>query len=108
MPEEPTIRNLRVLWRGQPTEKPLSGPEELVSRRSRVLSSVTNSEIGITLGAALLFVALIALRFASAGSRIGLLALSAAIAVIAGSSLSLYRFLTRSWRKDPPQALLAA
>jgi hypothetical protein len=73
--------------------------EQFVSRRTRELASITRSEIAMSIGAALFFVAVIALRFASAHDRVQQPGWIAMIAVMAWALISSYWFRDRIWRK---------
>jgi hypothetical protein len=103
MSEDLRPNDLGTVWRSQPEERVPVDLEQFVSRRSRALSSRTRSEIAMSIGAALFFVAIIGLRFASAHDRLRQLGLIAAIAAIAWVLISLYWFRDRIWREDPPR-----
>ena len=109
MSEESLAKNLGAVWRSQPEERLRVDPERMARRRMRALSSSTRSEIGMSLGAALFFVAIIGLRFVSAHDRLRQLGLIAAASLIVWVLISLYWFRDRIWRQNPPpQDLLAA
>jgi hypothetical protein len=87
-----------AIWRDQPVEKTAVNMERIVNRRAAELYSGTRSEILMSIGAALFFVALMAWRFAPAYDRpLGL----GFAAVIAWVVISLYRLRRRIWRRDP-------
>jgi divalent metal cation (Fe/Co/Zn/Cd) transporter len=95
-----------AIWRDQPEEKLMVNLEQIVNRRTEELSSSTRSEILMSVGAALLFVAVMAWRFAPIHDR--LLEVEFA-AVVAWAVISLYWFRRRIWRRNPasPDALAA-
>jgi hypothetical protein len=106
MPEEKGTNEPGTLWRGQPEEKRPVDQERFMNRRTRELYSGTRTEILVSVGAALFFVAVMALRFAGAENRF----LQVGFVVIVGWVLiSLYRFRDRIWRKHPssPDAVAA-
>jgi hypothetical protein len=80
--------------------------EQIVSRRTEELSSSTRSEILMSVGAALLFVGVMAWRFAPIYDRFEEIGFAA---VIAWAVISLYRFRRRIWRQNPspPDAIAA-
>lgn len=102
MSEEPQAKDLGAAWRSQPEEKLPVNLEQFVNRRTRYLSSSTRWEIVMSMASALFFVAIIALRFASAHDSLQQLALIAMIAVIAWVLISLYWFRDRIWRESHP------
>jgi hypothetical protein len=74
--------------------------EQIVNRRTDELSSSTRSEILMSVGAALLFVGVMAWRFAPAYDRFQEIGFAAVIAWVV---ISLYRFRRLIWRRDPPR-----
>jgi divalent metal cation (Fe/Co/Zn/Cd) transporter len=80
--------------------------EQIVNRRTEELNSRTRSEILMSVGAALLFVAVMAWRFAPVHDRLQEVGFAA---VIAWAVISLYRFRSRIWRRNPsrPDAMAA-
>jgi hypothetical protein len=86
-----------AIWRNQPEEEIAVNLEQIVNRRTKELDSSTRSEILMSIGAALLFVAVMALRIVPAHDRFleGGLAAAAVWAVI-----SLYLFRRLIWRRD--------
>ena len=95
-----------TIWRDQPEEKHMVNLEQIVNRRTEEMTSSTRSEILMSIGAALLFVAVMAWRFAPIHDPL----LEAGFAaVIAWVVISLYRFRRRIWRRDPsrPDAIAA-
>lgn len=105
MSEEPRPKDLGAVWRNQPEEKLPVNLEQYTNRRTLELYSSTRSEIMMSIGAALFFVAVMALRFASGENRLQQLGL---LAVIAWVLISLYWFRDLIWRKAPAQDALAA
>jgi len=95
-----------TIWRDQPEEKAMVNLEQIVNRRTEELTSSTRSEILMSVGAALLFVAVMAWRFAPIHDP---LLEGGFAAVIAWVVISLYRFRRRIWRRDPsrPDAIAA-
>jgi CHASE2 domain-containing sensor protein len=95
MPEDSRTDDPGTLWRDQPAERlPVN-----LNRRTRELYSSTRAEILMSLGAALLLVAIVAWRFATERARIPLLLPAA---VVAWVLISLYWFRDRIWRKPAP------
>ena len=94
-----------AVWRDQPEEKLPVNLEHLVNRRTEELSSSTRSEILMTVGAAVLLLAVVAWRLQIA--REGLL--EWAIAAVAGwVAITLYAFRRRIWAPRRPDAVAAA
>jgi divalent metal cation (Fe/Co/Zn/Cd) transporter len=95
-----------AIWRDQPEEELHVNLEQIVNRRTEELSSSTRSEILMSVGAALLFVGVMAWRFAPAHDRLQEVGYAA---VIAWAVISLYWFRRRIWRRDPsrPDAIAA-
>jgi magnesium-transporting ATPase (P-type) len=100
MSEESRAKDVGAVWRDQPEEKLPVNLEQFVNRRRRELYSSTRSEIIVSIGAALFFVAVVAWRFAPAQDRLQQFGL---IAVIAWVLISLYWFRDRIWRKEHPR-----
>ncbi|MBZ5725354.1 MAG: hypothetical protein LAP87_10180 [Acidobacteriia bacterium] len=92
MPDRPAARDPGAIWRAQPEEKLAVNLAQIVNRRSAELYSSTRSEILMSISAALLFVAVMAWRFAPAHDRLLELGFAAVIAWVA---ISLYRY--RHW-----------
>ena len=105
MPEEPKPKDLGAVWREQPEEKMAVHLDHFANRRTRELYIRTRSEILMSIGAALIFVAVIVWRSASVGDRPQQLGL---LAVIAWVLISLYWFRDWIWRKAPARDALAA
>jgi hypothetical protein len=103
MPDQP--RDPAAIWKSQPEEKLAVNLEQIVNRRTEELYASTRSEILMSIGAALLFVGVMALRLAPARDR--LLELGCA-AVIAWAGISLYRFRRWIWRREPARPDAAA
>ena len=95
-----------AIWRDQPEEELTVNLEQIVNRRTEELGSSTRSEILMSVGAALLFVAVMAWRFAPIYGRLQEVGFAA---VIAWAVVSLYWFRRRIWRRNParPDALAA-
>jgi hypothetical protein len=95
-----------AIWRDQPEEELTVDLEQIVNRRTEELSSSTRSEILMSIGAALLFVGVVAWRFAPAYDRLQEIGFAA---VIAWAVISLYWFRRRIWRRNParPDAIAA-
>ncbi|MBZ5622627.1 MAG: hypothetical protein LAQ69_28420 [Acidobacteriia bacterium] len=95
-----------AIWRDQPEEKLTVNVEQIVNRRTEALYSRTRSEILMSIGAALLFVGVMAWRLAPARDLLQEIGFAAVIAWIA---ISLYQFRHRIWRQDParPDAVAA-
>jgi hypothetical protein len=94
-----------AVWRDQPEEKTAVNLQEIMNRRTQELHASTRSEIVMSVGAALFFLAVIAVRLAPPRDLLQDLAF-AAVAVWAG--LSLYWFRDRIWRRSQPPDALAA
>jgi hypothetical protein len=105
MPEEPKEKDLGAVWRDQPEEKHAVNLEQFTNRRTRELYSRTRSEIMMSIGAALLFVAVMAWRFASDEDRLQQLGF---LAVIVWVLISLYWFRDLIWHKASARDALAA
>jgi hypothetical protein len=101
-PEDPG-----AIWRAQPEETLPINLKQFVSRRTRELSSSTRAEIALSIGAALFFVAVVALRFATAHDRFQQPGLVALATVVAWALISLYWFRRRIWRESPTHQALA-
>jgi hypothetical protein len=95
-----------AIWRDQPEEELRVNLEQIVNRRTEELNSSTRSEILMSIGAALLFVGVMAWRFAPAYGR---LQEAGFAAVIAWAAISLYWFRRRIWRRNRarPDAIAA-
>jgi len=106
MPDQTRAKDPGAIWRDQPEEKLAVNVEQIVNRRTEELYSSTRSEILMSIGAALLFVGVMAWRFAPAYDRLQELGFAA---VLAWAVISLYRFRHRIWRQDPsrPDAVAA-
>jgi hypothetical protein len=106
MPDETGAKDPGAIWRDQPEEELTVNLEQIVNRRTEELSSSTRSEILMSIGAALLFVGVVAWRLAPAHGRLQEIGFAA---VIAWAVISLYRFRRRIWRRNParPDAIAA-
>lgn len=95
-----------AVWRDQPEERITVNLEQIVKRRTEALDSSTRSEILMSIGAALLFVAVMAWRLAPAHDdrflQVGY------AAVIAWVVISSYRFRRLIWpHPSSPDAIAA-
>jgi len=99
MSEHPGKSDAAALWRSQPKEKTEVHFEQIVNRRTEELSSRTRSEVVVSIGAAALLAAVVAMRFANQLDRGLEIALAAAIAWIA---ITVYRLRKRIWPQPEP------
>jgi divalent metal cation (Fe/Co/Zn/Cd) transporter len=81
--------------------------EQIVQRRAETLSSSTRSEILVSIGAALFFVAVVGWRIAPFHDRLPAIGFGAVLAWVA---ISLYWFRHRIWRRNAsrPDAVAAS
>ncbi|HYW48491.1 MAG TPA: hypothetical protein VE959_36850 [Bryobacteraceae bacterium] len=100
MSDETRAKDPAALWKGQPEEKLAVNLEHIVNRRTVELYSSNRSEILMSIGAALLFVGVMAWRFAPVYDPLQEVGFAAVIAWVA---ISLYRSRRRIWRRDPPR-----
>jgi hypothetical protein len=105
MSDETRAKDAGAIWRDQPEERPAVKLEQIVNRRTEALYSSTRSEILMSIGAALLFVGVMAWRLAPALDRLQQVGFGAAIAWVA---ISLYRFRRRIWRRPSRPDAIAA
>ena len=106
MSDQTKSKDPAAIWKAQPEEKLAVNLEQIMNRRTQELYSGTRSEILMSIGAALLFVAVMVLRLAPVRDRL----LEAGLAaVIAWAAISLYRFRHEIWRREParPDAVAA-
>lgn len=101
MSDQIRARDPGALWRSQPEEKLAVNLEHILNRRTEALGSSTRSEILMSVGAALLFVGVMAWRFAPAPGRLQGVGFAA---VVAWAVISLYRFRHRIWRRNPSRS----
>jgi hypothetical protein len=94
-----------ALWRDQPKEEVAVNVSQIVNRRTEELSASTRSEILMSIGAAVLFVGVMASRLAPWNNRLLEVGFGA-VAVWVG--ISLYRFRRWAWRNQPPPDALAS
>lgn len=98
MSEDKTGNDPASVWKNQPDEAPIK-LEGLLSRRTKELDSATRSEILLSLGAALFFIAVMVWRqpflMGDLVEKGGLLA------VLVWVFISLYWFRKRIWREGP-------
>ena len=106
MSDETRAKDPGAIWRDQPEEGRGVNLEQIVNRRTEEMYSSTRSEILMSMGAALLFVAVMAWRFAPAYDTLQEVGFAAVIAWVV---ISLYRFRRRIWRRQPspPDAIAA-
>jgi disulfide bond formation protein DsbB len=105
MSEQTRGKDLGAIWRDQPEEELAVNLEQIVNRRTEELSSSTRSEIVMSMGAALLFVGVIAWRFAPTYERLQEVGF---FAVIAWIVISLYLYRRRVWGRRPSRRDAAA
>src|ERR1700730_4229336 len=106
MSDQARMKDVGAIWREQPEEVLAVSLEQIVNRRAEELSSSTRSEIVMSVGAALLFVAVMVWRFAPPYERLQEVGFAA---VIAWVLISLYRFRHKIWKRRPaPDAAAAA
>lgn len=98
MSEESKAKDLSAAWKNQPEQIPIK-LEGLMNRRTLELHSATRAEILMSIGAALLFVAVMAWRFTSDQGPVPQLGF---VAVIAWVLISLYWFRDRIFREGSP------
>jgi hypothetical protein len=95
-----------AIWRDQPEERRTVDLEQILKRRTEELYSSTRSEILMSIGAALLFVGVVAWRL---GSAHDLLEQVGFAAILVWVVISLYWFRYRiRWRPSRPDATAAA
>jgi hypothetical protein len=100
MSEERRANDPGAIWREQPEEEVAVNLSQIVNRRTEELWASTRSEILMSIGAAVLFVAVMASRVELANSRVFQIGLAAVAVWVA---ISLYRF--RRWAgRDRPSA----
>ena len=97
MSDQTRAKDPGAIWRDQPEEQLAMNLEQIVNRRTEELHSSTRSEILMSMGAALLFVGVVAWRFAPAHDRLLELGFATVIAWVA---ISLYRFRHRIRQGD--------
>jgi len=105
MSDRTGARDPGAIWRDQPEEEPAVNLEQIMRRRTEELYSSTRSEILMSIGAALLFVGVMAWRFAPA---LGPLQEVGFAAVIVWVAVTLYRFRRRIWRRPARPDAVAA
>ena len=95
-----------AIWRDQPEERRTVDLEQILKRRTEELYSSTRSEILMSIGAALLFVGVVAWRLGSAHDRLEQVGFAAILVWVV---ISLYRFRYRIRRRPSrPDAPAAA
>ena len=100
MSDQTGAKDPGAIWRNQPEERTAMNLEQIVQRRTEELFSSTRSEILMSIGAALLFVAVVAWRIAPFHDRLPEIGFGA---VLAWVMISLYWFRHRIWRRDVSQ-----
>jgi protein-S-isoprenylcysteine O-methyltransferase Ste14 len=101
MREETRASDPRSAWKAQPEEKSAVNIEQIVSRRTAELHSRTRSETLASIGAAVLFAGIAALRLAPLPSRMVEIGLAAILAWVA---ITLYWFRQRIARSGASRA----
>ena len=97
-----TRRKTREPFGGdQPEERLAMNMEQIVKRRTEELYSSTRSEILMSIGAALLFVGVVAWRIAPVHDRLPEIGFAAVLAWVV---ISLYWFRHRIWRQHPSRS----
>jgi hypothetical protein len=100
MPDRSGAKDPGAIWREQPKEELAVNLDQIMNRRTESLYSSTRSEILLSIGAALLFVGIMAMRFAPAHDRLLETGLAA---IIAWAGITLYRFRNVILRRDSPR-----
>ena len=101
MSDQHAAKDAGAIWRDQPEERCAVNLEQIVKRRTDELGSSTRSEILMSIGAALLFVGVMAWRLAPYRDHILQVGYAAAIAWVA---VTVYRFRRRIWRRPTVSA----
>ena len=106
MPDRAGTQDPGAILRDQPEGRLTVNLEQIMQRRTEELYSSTRSEILMSIGAALLFVGVMAWRLAPAVERLQQLGFAAAMVWVV---ISLYRFRRRIWTRhsSPPDAIAA-
>src|SRR6202166_4265121 len=105
MHELPEFAEVRAAWLNQPEEEIPVDIERIHRRRTWELFSTTRSEIISSIGAALFFVSIVALRFAPERDRLVQLVCTA---VIVWAAVTVFRFRYSIWRPTPRPGVLAS
>ncbi|MGC4050588.1 MAG: hypothetical protein QM757_14520 [Paludibaculum sp.] len=101
MPDPPNEDDLRHVWKDQPVEDYEVKLNLIVDHRTQQLYASTRSEIVVSIGAAIFFLAIMAWRIHTPPDRLQLLGYGLVFLWIAAS---LYWFRDRIWRRDQPPA----
>src|ERR1017187_5041288 len=101
MSDQNRVNDPGAIWRDQPEERCAVNLEQIVKRRTEELGSSTRSEILMSIGAALLFVAVMAWRLAPYRDRLLQVGYAPAIA---GGAIPVSRFRRRIWRRPAAPA----
>ena len=96
MSDEAGAKDPGAIWKNQPEERRAVNLEQIMKRRTDELDFSTRSEILMSIGAALLFIGVMAWRLGPGHDRLVQVGYAAAIAWVA---ISLYRFRRRIWRR---------
>src|ERR1017187_9559081 len=94
-----------AIWKDQPEERLTVNLQQIVKRRTEELDSSTRWEILMSIGAAVLFIGVLAWRLAPDHERLLQMGYAAAIAWVV---ISLYRFRRRIWRRTSRPDAIAA
>jgi Flp pilus assembly protein TadB len=86
-----------AIWKNQPSEEIAMNPEQMMNRRTQALYASTRSEILMSIGAALLLVAVMVLRF---GLVYGLVEEVGSALVVIWVAVTLFRLRKRIWRQE--------
>jgi hypothetical protein len=100
----PDPKDPGALWSGQPEETRAVDTQQIMRRRGETLFASTRSEILISIGAALLFVAVIVWRFWPVHDRLHEFGLAA---VVVWALICLSWFRDRIWPRDSADAVAA-
>ena len=95
MSEPPRSKDPAALWRAQPEENTAVNLEQIVNRRAEELHASTRSEILMSIGAALLLVAVTLLRFAQQRNAVQE---TGCALVVVWVAVTVYRLRARIWR----------
>src|SRR5271169_83697 len=103
MSDQTGAKDPGAIWRDQPEERRKVDLEQILKQRTEELYSSTRSEILMSIGAALLFIGVVAWRLGPAHDRLEQVGFAAAIVwVIISLSWFRYRFRRRPSRPDAP------
>lgn len=94
-----------AIWKSQPVEEMAMSPEQMINRRTEALYASTRSEILMSIGAALLLVAVTALRFLQIANTLEEIGCALVVVWVA---VTLYRLRGRIWRREAARPDAAA